>query len=298
MEPVVTLDRFSGVAGAAPSVCREIEAFCEDNGKRVGAEYPYTHGYVLGEGGFVGFAVPGPDRSPLRLDYNPNKDAGAIDEVRERLSTLRPTRLDYAVDYFGELVSDWMPLRDRVKTMTVRRGGGIVETYQLGMRSSRLQHVVYDKRRDAERKREPVPHGWEGELMRAEARVRFGPGDAIAVPDDAFDKLSLVSRSAVPGLPIENRAMLEYLMAHPEEIGELSKNTRKKYKALMGSECATIAPTPGEVFQGSTEALRAQLFGICDTSARWGRQQGLRVSDGYDSLLSTVHRIGSTLHKI
>jgi hypothetical protein len=267
----------------------ELEAL--DGCRRVGAEYPYTHGYVLPEGGFVGFAVEGSRVGRLRVDMNPSKDAGVVMDVVERAQGRRPTRVDVAVDYPGLDVGDFMPMRDRVKVMTFRGRGGAVESFQLGMRSSKIVHRVYDKAKE---------QGLGGLLMRCEAQRRLGPTDGavFCLDREVFDKLAVYQRGPVDGLSITERAMLGHLMRNPDEMGELGKNARQKYKALMASEAKQLDPTPGDVFRSRYQALQDQLWSMMDETQQWGRQGSCAIPVGYASLISDADGMPSRLHKI
>ena len=275
MNPVASLDRLTIVGdidgawrsdrGEARGDFAYLHEICESVVGPSAAAYPYQYAYNLTGGGYVAVARCGARVPAVRVDLNPNKlDADApVRAVLDLLFDTRCTRLDVAVDYPDKVVGELTPIGRSGKRFTVQARNGRVETQMVGARSSARQLVVYDKVADCKAKREPVPWGWDGPLMRVEARQRLKPADGSAVlSPDMMDDVSLLDRCATfEGLNIKDRAMLEYLGRHPEAVCEVSRDQRRRLDSLVGVQPdSTIQPSPSMVYREALPALREQYF--------------------------------------
>jgi hypothetical protein len=266
MTVVGDLDGFFGEAGTAYGrglnealeVCR---SYAEAT---MPGQYPYGSAFSLGGGGHVSFAREGTAVPIVRVDVNPNKlEADApVRRILAAMFDTRCTRLDVAVDYLGSRVGEWVPVGRSGKRFTVAARGGAVETQMLGARSSARQLVVYDKVADCKAKKEAVPWDWTGDMMRVEARQRLKPADGSSVlAPDMMDDVFLVGRGVeYSGLPLSDRAMLEYLGRHPEEWSATSRAQRKRLSGLRTGSGCTLDPRPAEVYRDSLPALRERYF--------------------------------------
>ena len=275
MNPVASLDRLTIVGdvdgawrsdrGEARGDFAYVHEICESVVGPSAAAYPYQYAYNLTGGGYVAFARGGARVPAVRIDLNPNKlDADSpVRAILDLLFDTRCTRLDVAVDYPDKVVGEWAPIGRSGKRFTVQARNGRVETQMVGARSSARQLVVYDKVADCKAKKEPIPWGCEGPLMRVEARQRLKPADGSSVlSPDMMDDVELLDRGATfEGLKLRDRAMLEYLARHPEARGELLPDQRRRLDSLAGVQAgSTIQPSPSMVYREHLPALREQYF--------------------------------------
>jgi len=281
VEPLVSLDRmtivgdldgFFGEAGTAYGVgLKEAVDVCQSYSEStMVGKYPYGSAFQLSGGGHVSFARTGTAVPLVRVDVNPNKvDPDApVRRVLGLMFDTRCTRLDVAVDYLGSRVGEWVPVGRSGKRFTVAARGGAIETQMLGARSSARQLVVYDKVADCKAKKEPVPWDWTGDIMRVEARQRLKPADGSSVlSPDMMDDVSLVGRGAeYAGLPVEDRAMMEYLARHPDEWSALSRSQRRRLDGLKDFGGVCLDPSAAEVYRAGLPDLRDRYFDvICGT---------------------------------
>lgn len=212
----------------------------------------------------MSFAREGTAVPLVRVDINPNKlpaDA-PVRQVLALMCDTRCTRLDVAVDYLGERVGQWVPVGRSGKRFTVQARGGAVETQMLGARSSARQLVVYDKVADCRAKKEELPWDWSGDAMRVEARQRLSPAEASSVlAPDMMDDVSLVGRGAsYAGLPLVDRAVLEYLARNPDEWSSLSRQQRRRLDGLKECSGVSLDPPPREVYREGLPALREAYY--------------------------------------
>jgi len=277
VEPLVSLDRmtivgdldgFFGEAGTAYGAgLKEAVDVCQSYSEStMMGKYPYGSAFQLSGGGHVSFARATAAVPLVRVDVNPNKlspDA-PVRRVLGLMFDTRCTRLDVAVDYLGSRVGEWVPVGRSGKRFTVAARGGAIETQMLGARSSARQLVVYDKVADCKAKKEPVPWDWTGDIMRVEARQRLKPseGGSVLAPD-MMDDVSLLGRGAeYAGLPVRDRAMLEYLSRHPDEWSALSRAERRKLDGLKDFGGVCLDPSAAEVYRAGLPDLRDRYFDV------------------------------------
>lgn len=277
MEPVASLDRmtvvgdldgFFGEAGAVYGAgLKEAVDVCQCYAEQMmPGKYPYGSAFQLVGGGHVSFSRVSAGVPLVRVDINPNKlSPGApVRRVLASMFDIRCTRLDVAVDYPGSRVGEWVPVGRTGKRFTVAARSGAVETQMLGARSSARQLVVYDKVADCKAKKEEVPWGWTGDMMRVEARQRLKPVDGSSVlSPDMMDDVSLVGRGAsYAGLAISDRAMLEYLARHPDEWSALSRAQKRRLDGLKAFGGVCLDPAAGEVYRDALPDLRERYYDV------------------------------------
>lgn len=203
-------------------------------------KYPYRGKYHFMDGSVLEVAEIDAVRSgkvkDLRYEFNPNKGTKSkdVEQLQARVLSLmydaHITRVDVAIDTNIDM-SKWKWVDQKGRPSNVWYAGtGEVETWYIGGKSSPLKIRIYDKAKEqGERYRDKETPWWRVEVqMRGEiARTWYKHGL------NPFQGVTAVQGCSFPELPIKDRAMLEYLMEHPEGFAELSRPTKYKYKEML-----------------------------------------------------------------
>jgi len=218
------------------------------------SKYPYRHLISTVSGYTVELKEPNAHIPDVRVDFNPSTCPGWRDSLGILVGGMRYpriTRLDFAVDYRLDL-SEWNFITENpVKSCRFMSRAGKLETLYLGASDSQLRFRIYNKAEES---------GLPGIWWRVEAQCRFRPGDN-PFHCHPFSVLSVVRPGE--GMSIEEKALLHYLQAFPDAIGELSQYKRSRYRQLLKSEnCLTLSPSPAQVFQDQCSGIIQTLAGI------------------------------------
>jgi len=262
---LLSLDRLSFVGDLAAHKDRngEItsnlwESWLNDYGVkgRRFSKFPYRHLINTVAGYTVELKEPNAQVPDVRVDFNPAACPGWRDSLPLLVSGMRYsriTRLDFAVDYRLDL-SEWNFITENpVKSCRFFSRSGKLETLYLGAADSAIRFRIYNKAEES---------GSPGVWWRVEAQCRFRPDDN-ALNCHPFSLLSVVRPGE--GLSIEDKALLHYLQAFPDAIGELSQYKRSQYRKLLKSSdnTLTLNPSPAQVFSdqvGSIVHILASIF--------------------------------------
>jgi Putative phage replication protein RstA len=213
--------------------------------------------YSLPDGSHVSWAflnIDGrsvPEDGELRVELNPNRTDGRALEVVGRMTDQHVTRADVAIDYEGETPGEWQFFKARSKSMRVQGTDRAVETYQLGMRGSKLHFVAYDKARELGLLDE--------KLMRIEARARR---EKAELPRDLFKGLVVTPTEIPAGLDVRTKANLALAIHYPESVGELDKRAQGKVRELLQTVLVPLDPAPADVYLDAWPRLVQDLHGL------------------------------------
>lgn len=214
--------------------------------------FPYIHSWNMVDGSFVQVAAPEANVPGLRIEGNPNKwMRSKIKPILSHMKNARPTRLDYAMDYFEDLGNMvWFDTKARTRRMYVS-GSGKLQTLYIGAPESEQMYRIYNKA--LEQKESGVK--WRVELVH-----KYKPSDKQYVSRDLFSDIYAVLPKADN---VEESAMLEYLLHHPEAMGMLSQYQRKKYKSTMAIKAQKMF-NPYEGYLQCRNNLKEQLHNIIE----------------------------------
>lgn len=210
-----------------------------NNVRRIRAKFPYEWSYIVSNSIFVQESNA-KDRTNVRIEFNPNN----IDEQEEKLlfnylsciKYAKLSRLDIAID-LGNIDINDLDIVDpnNRKHHVYYDKKGKIESYYIGTRNSDLFFRIYDKALEQNSKMRKVKKEYKN-WWRIEAQLS---GDFLAHADykqmkipNVFDTIKLYKKENILKdiTDIRERAMLHYLIEHPNELAELNKNTRTKYK--------------------------------------------------------------------
>lgn len=169
-----------------------------------------------------------------RLEFNPNKVV--TEEQKELIQTLincmkyvEPSRVDVAIDIRGVDMNDYVIIDDKSRKRHYYVDGvGRMETTYIGLGDLVLR--IYDKAKEREKEGIEVKGSW----WRIESQLRgklvkhykyFNPYEDITlVPKNA--KLEHIKS-------FKERVFINHLLENPNDLSQLAKNTRYKYKKIL-----------------------------------------------------------------
>jgi len=165
------------------------------------------------------------------------------------MKDIRMTRIDIAIDYFGVTKFEelyWHDLTNRRKRIIYLSPSGVLETLYIGSGGSEKRFRIYDKAKEQD-------DYSRGKWWRVEVQIR-----SEELEDNPFQDIKATWKQA-EGLSITEKALLNYLIQYPDEIGQLSKNARTKYKRLMQEKCREFSPQPYEVYEKEKARIKNEL---------------------------------------
>lgn len=241
----ISIDKLT-VLGDFSDVNSDLEYFLantEYTKHRGFAKYPYRDYVTFLDGSILQIAEKGSVRSGkiqgLRYEFNPNnKTFEKIHmAVLRHFKHARFSRIDIAIDIFDVDMSGWQWLDKKSRKQNHWLDGlGKKETVYVGGKDADLKLRIYNK---AVEQNEKDKIWW-----RVEVQLRHDVADTFRrlsvngeVNINPFEDVTPVQTVDFSHLDITHRAMLTYLLKHPEGYSELSKNTRSKYKKMMKEEC-------------------------------------------------------------
>lgn len=194
--------------------------------------YPYN--FSCHNGVFIQMGHDKTGDRRIRVEFNPNRLKNSAEEkdllqVLKFIRSAEFSRRDIACDVYNVNINDYIyvDLAAR-KKVTYHSGSGKLETIYFGAGESDDRMRVYDKAKQLGKNYITEDFEW----TRIEAQVRREYARAMAY--NPFMKIRVTKKAgAYENMDLRTRSMLEYLENHPEAWGELSKNSRSKYKKLL-----------------------------------------------------------------
>lgn len=233
------------------------------------------------------------DKGKVRLDFNPNNaNMNEIGRIMRCLKYPHLTRLDIAVDYFGENLSrvEWDSEKRRKRNYWID-ADGTLETLYIGAPSSDKRFRIYNK----ELERKENSHGeweqdWEMHLdkhplakhghWRVEVQKRFKERDNILDPKEYFlpDLFDIVPLDRIDLSHLEgmDRVVVQGLISDPSLAKGLNKNTRAKYNKMIKEakkqSPIALAVTPQQAYEKEKSRLADELTDLFAQSDRTMQQ--------------------------
>jgi hypothetical protein len=226
----------------------------------------YSHHFTLADGSYFECST-GTKELDIRLEWNPNKcDWKIIDQILKRFKYPKITRIDWACDYFGYDLSNFLFASiTPKKEVEYRNSRGVTETLYLGSPKSDRFTRVYNKA--VEKKAKWAENPDEDVIVyenhwRIEAVVKdfnfYKDETMITINEDgefglfpvkkAFTdyffnpfnfmiyikkQVFMLGNKELENLKVQEKAMIHYLSCFPEELNNLSVNSRRKYKDAL-----------------------------------------------------------------
>jgi len=172
----------------------------------------------------------------IRLEFNPNKLVS--EEHKEMIHSLiacmkyvRVSRFDVAIDLRNVDMNDYVVIDDKSRKYNKwYDGSGRMETHYIGGSNSDLRIRIYDKAKERETEGIKVKGSW----WRIEAQIRGKLAENYKL-FNPFEDITLVLENAnlehIESL--KEKVFIKHLLSNPNDLNELSKNTRLKYKKIL-----------------------------------------------------------------
>lgn len=217
-------------------------------------DFNYKYSYkLLNNLGLIQIAENNTHVAPIRYEFNPkHMDAPMrmkiCKEILSWISSKKLNRIDIAID-LGIDLKDYKIHDEKLRqSVEYYKKDKVLETYYIGSRQSDLHFRFYNKqtehnKKEMELKRQYERQGDEYEpelidfdLWRFEVEMKGddaklflketkrNPFEGIRVYKEGFD---------LSHLKITERAMVSYLLEKPQEINELGKEAKAKYRKIM-----------------------------------------------------------------
>lgn len=209
-----------------------------------------TTGYIEGQFFFYGYDEPvyycydeinsnAMGKRNFRMEFNPSKITSEQsqwlkDKVIYILDDIGITRLDIAFDCNFDLSLFNFEFKSSLKSVEHRDRTGKMETMYFGSRNSDIYYRIYNKKLELKEKQDiiiadPILWRYEIEMKNADTIEKI-----IDYKLPIFDDKRIIQYD-VKTLPVNDRVMVIGLLAEPDLLGELSKNTRTKYRKILKS---------------------------------------------------------------
>lgn len=231
------------------------------------------------------------NRRSFRMEFNPkhinhNEKEWVLENILPLLTNIGLSRLDIAFDCDYNLAKFAYIQKIQTKRTKIESRKGDLETLYLGTRKSEKMVRIYNKAVELRDRKKKILQKFENgvgqydiesyedlreEFLQIEEierpvwwRLEFElKREAIIINDSIFDNLIIkepkINSRTVPS--IQDRAMLEYLERHPNEISELAKATRSKYRKMMRELVAEDDEDLTEYFKKELEKRKNDLVG-------------------------------------
>lgn len=216
------------------------------------AKFPYKYNIYTTSRTVLQLAEKSSPVQPVRIEFNPNdKDQLATGTfLLSLMKRKRPTRIDYALDYKGIDLSDWLMATTRARsTCSFNSSSGKLETLYLGSKDSDDRYRIYNKAK--EQKIDDL------DWWRIEQQHRLKPDQTwqLLLP---FDDLYLVKPNK--HLATQDRLVLDGLHRNPEYWGNLTRRIREKYRSLVKDPVMTrLDPWPQTAYFDKAQPIINQL---------------------------------------
>jgi hypothetical protein len=242
---IITIDRLTFLGDVSET--SNLEVFLADSEyvkHRGFSKYPYRDYVTFIDGSILQLAETGAVRSGkvqgLRYEFNPNNTLFEPIHINvlKHFKYARVSRIDIAMDVFDVDMSSWHWLDKKSRKQNHWIDGlGKKETVYVGGKDSDLKLRIYNKALEQ--------NDCEKTWWRVEVQLRGDVADSYRrlslhgqVNINPFEDVTPVQNKDFGHLDIKDRAMIAYLLQHPDGFAELSKNTRSKYKKLMKEHVA------------------------------------------------------------
>jgi hypothetical protein len=173
----------------------------------------------------------------FRMEFNPSKITVEQTEwLKSRiiyiLDDIGITRLDLAFDCDFDLSSFSYEYQNSLMSNEIKGRTGKIQTMYFGSRNSNLFYRIYDKKVELKEKQgiiidDPILWRYEIEIKNAHIIDKV-----IQYEFPLFDDKRIIQYD-VDSLPAIDNLIITGLLAKPRLMGELSKNTRTKYRKLL-----------------------------------------------------------------
>lgn len=206
-------------------------------GNRTHAKFPYRYGWQCSDGTYIQWGDENKKGKPIRIEFNPNRcDLKELRKILTRCKYPELTRCDLTFDFdidFSDAV--FIDFRYR-KSNEWRDGTGRLETHYFGCGDPMLIRV-YDKAKEQKDDSGGVWWRVEAELRKSFLEC-YNQYNELA---DPFEGVCIKIPDTSQIDDFQTRAIVDYLMRNPNEIGNLSKNSRTKYKKILATiECGKV----------------------------------------------------------
>jgi len=250
IETDVTIDRLSFVGGYLQEMEKHLKRSLYLINTQIGNGI-YRYNYHMVDGSIFQIAEKGLGIPPARIEFNPNKCIEQeINMLLFYMKDIRMTRIDIAIDYWGIAKFEelyWHDLTNRRKRIIYLSASGVLETLYIGSGGSEKRFRIYDKAKEQN-------DYSKGKWWRVEVQLR-----SEELEDNPFKDIKANWKQA-EGLKLTEEAVIEYLMRYPEKMGQLSQNTRLKYRRLMQEKCREFNPQPYEVYEKEKARIKDELL--------------------------------------
>ena len=209
-----------------------------------------TTGYIEGQFFFYGYSEPvyycyddvnsnAMGKRNFRMEFNPSKITSEQtqwlkDRIIYVLDDVGITRLDLAFDCDFDLSLFNFEFKSALKSSEHKDRTGKIETMYFGSRNSDIYYRIYNKKLELKEKQdviidEPILWRYEIEMKNADTIEKI-----IDYKLPIFDDKRIIQYD-VDSLPVNDSLIITGLLAKPELMGRLSKNTRTKYRKMLKS---------------------------------------------------------------
>lgn len=265
--PSVALDKATLVAEGLSSSwgmrsLKEFHAACHSlGGEYRRGKYPYDTAYSLPDGGYLATARDGAAVPRFRLEFNPAHELEETASIARLFEDARLTRVDYAVDYDGVDLNDYIYERPGVKREEIRGRSGRLETLYLGRKSSAVMLRVYDKAKEA---------GLDSDRLRTEAQCRYRPDGAL--DPGVFDRLTVRPRVWSADCDLRTEQRVVWALNTPGwEQRVRDTRARRRLTEVLNAHVGVLEPQPCDV-------LRERWSEVADAAGELtGRVSGGKV---------------------
>lgn len=225
--------------------------------KITSSSYPYKKAWHCRDGSYVQWSDSNNHRA-IRVEFNPNNvEQENIEKILETMKYGKFNRVDIAFDFEDVDLSDYQFVDNLSRKRNYwMNGSGRLETLYIGAPGSGLRIRIYDKAKE---------QGMEGDWWRIESQITdewVKPLNGDFLDDSGqnfnvkpflpnfFDGLKVfVPSLSESGLKMQEQAMIEFLVRNPEKWGEVSPNSRRKYKKILANLPINKEIELGQIFK-------------------------------------------------
>lgn len=199
----------------------------------------------------------------IRIEFNPNNYKStsqqmAIMDLLKNCYNPHVTRRDVAFDFFEENLNDYIILDSlsRKKRIYFNRKG-LFETVYIGDSQSDLQIRIYNKAVEQAKKLGKDEENTNSIWWRVEAQMRKEYADTFFF--NPFTSLKIKRKMDFSKYDLKTKAILTYLVEHPEAFNELSKPSKLKYKKMLMEDVESVELKIADMYNENAQALYEEL---------------------------------------
>lgn len=227
------------------------------------AKYPYRYQIHFTDGSILQVAekecVNSGKIKELRYDFNPNnKEYNKLHyEVLGLMQDSHFTRIDVAFDIYDLDMSSWRWIDSKGRPFNVYYSGtGAVETWYIGGKDSEVKIRIYNKAKE-QRIKDRIWWRVEVQMRRDSAKLMQELEGQFSY--NPFNDVIPVIEGDFKHLDIKTRALVKYLIKHPEGFSELSVNVRSKYRKIITENGSRETINFADLWQKKYSLLRSEL---------------------------------------